>query len=141
MRLYTLHSIPEGFSVTIMSSSTTEEAVSIDALRDLRTIGLCRLISPGSSSAAILFPSALPIHNRQRTSKMLCDSDDDELGGKDSKKKLLPEHCPREFPGTKLHPFFSTTNRSFHSNGCSCQKLVNTEFWNFCQNSGTVVTI
>ncbi len=101
--------IPEGFSVFIVTSKAIENVVSIDALRELRNLGLCQLVSPTASPSTTLFPSPSPIHDRQRTSTMLCDSDDEESGDKDSDNEdseevLIPNHCPREYPSMKLHP-------------------------------------
>jgi len=100
----TLHS-----PVIIVTSKAIKNIVSIDALGELRNLGLCPLASPAASPSAILFPSPSPTRNRQRTSTMLCDSDDEESGVKDSddedeeEDELLPNHCPREYPNMKLH--------------------------------------
>lgn len=101
--------IPEGFLVIIVTSEAIKNMVSIDALRALRNLGLGRLVSPAASPSATLFPSPSPIRNRQRTSTMLCDSDDEESGDKDSddedsEEELLPNHCLREYPSMKPHP-------------------------------------
>src|SRR6266542_5374608 len=77
--------------------NTSENNVSIDALRALRNLGLCKLVS----LAAVLTPqlsSPTPIRNCQEAPVMLCDSDDEELLFR------VPNHCPRDYPGMKLRP-------------------------------------
>jgi hypothetical protein len=97
--------IPEGLSVIIVTSKAIKNMVSIDALRELRNLGLCPLVSPAASLSATLFPSPSPF---RQTTTMPCDSDDEELGVEDSddedSEELLPNHCPREYPSMKLHP-------------------------------------
>jgi len=79
-----LHSIDQ-FAVVILYSKISQNIVSIDMLRELRNLGLCRLPPPSTS-----------ISNCQETPAILCDSDDE--------KPLFVGHCVRDYPGTKLHP-------------------------------------
>lgn len=92
-------SISEGFSVIMVTSTTTKNVVSIDALRELRNLGLCQLVSPASSSA-ILFPSPSHLQSPKNDEESRNKDSDNE----DSEEELLPKHCPREYPSMKFHP-------------------------------------
>ncbi len=100
-----LHSTDE-FVVAIATSNTCMNRVSMHAVRELRSHGLCRLASLVAPLPNLTLLSPTPIRNRQGAPAMLCescDSDDEEL--------LFLNRCPREYPGMNSIQLAATTDR------------------------------
>lgn len=85
-----LHSI-DGYIVAIATSNTYINSVSMHAVRQLRSLGLCQLVSLAAPPLNPTPLSPTPIRDGQGPPVMLCDSDDEEL--------LFPNRCPREYAG------------------------------------------
>jgi len=91
-----LHSL-EGFAVAIATSNTCVNRVSVNALKEIKSLGLCQLVSQAAPLPNPTLNSPTPIRNRQGAPATLyssCNSDDEEL---------FLNRCPREYPGMKLH--------------------------------------
>lgn len=78
------------FAVAIATSDTCKKKVSVDAVRELKRLGLCKLVSLPN-------PMLLSLTPIQGAPAILSDSSDSD------DEALFLNHCPREYPGMKFH--------------------------------------